>query len=62
MKAVWRFYRDDGQRWNWQQIGVGQAVLAQSSIGYSDYENCLDGAKDRGYVFLPAQRKQAPGR
>jgi hypothetical protein len=53
---------DDGHRWNWQQIGAGQAVVAESSKGYTNYEACLANAKDRGYVFLPAQSKQAPGR
>ena len=62
MNVIWRFYMDGGHLWNWQQIGAGQAVVAQSSSGYSDYEACLANAIDRGYVFLPAQRKQAPGR
>lgn len=62
MNVIWRFYMDEGQRWNWQQIGAGQAVVEQSSRGYSNYEACLASAVDRGYVFLPAQRKQAPGR
>ena len=53
---------DSGSRWNWQQIGAGQAVVAESSKGYADYEACLANAKDRGYVYLPAQSKQAPGR
>jgi hypothetical protein len=62
MNVIWRFYMDDGQRWNWQQIGAGQAVVEASSKGYGNYEACLANAKDRGYVFLPAQTKQAPGR
>jgi len=62
MNVIWRFYIDDGQRWNWQQIGAGQAVVEASPKGYSNYEACLANAVDRGYVFLPAQRKQAPGR
>jgi hypothetical protein len=53
---------DDGRRWNWQQIGAGQAVVAESPKGYGNYEACLANAIDRGYVFLPAQAKQAPGR
>jgi hypothetical protein len=62
MNVIWRFYMDGGHRWNWQQIGAGQAIVAESSNGYSNYEACLANAKDRGYVFLPAQGKQAPGR
>jgi hypothetical protein len=62
MNVIWRFYMDAGHRWNWQQSGAGQAVVAESSAGYSDYETCLADAKDRGYVFLPAQSKQAPRR
>jgi len=62
MNVIWRFYLDGGQHWKWQQIGVGQAVVAESSKGYSDYDSCLADAQDLGYVFLPAQRKQAPGR
>ena len=62
MNVIWRFYMDGGRRWNWQQIGAGQTVVAESSKGYSDYEACLANAKDRGYVYLPAQSKQAPGR
>jgi hypothetical protein len=62
MNVIWRFYMDDGRRWNWQQIGAGQAVVEASPQGYSNYEACLANAVDRGYVFLPAQRKQAPGR
>ncbi len=62
MNVIWRFYMDGGRRWNWQQIGAGQAVVAESSKGYGNYEACLASAIDRGYVFLPAQTKQAPGR
>ena len=62
MNVIWRFYVDDGNRWNWQQIGAGQAVVAESAKGYINYEACLANAKDRGYVYLPAQAKQAPGR
>ncbi len=62
MNVIWRFYMDDGQRWNWQQIGAGQAVVAESPKGYSNYDACLANAIDVGYVFLPAQRKQAPAR
>jgi hypothetical protein len=62
MNVIWRFYMDTEQRWKWQQIGAGQAIVAESSTGYSDYEACLADAKDRGYVFLPAQGKQAPRR
>ena len=31
MNVIWRFYVDDGNRWNWQQIGAGQAVVAESA-------------------------------
>lgn len=62
MNVIWRFYMDDGQRWNWQQIGAGQEVLAESSKGYTNYEACMANAKARGYVFLPAQGKRSPGR
>ena len=62
MNVIWRFYMDGGRRWNWQQIGAGQAVVAESSKGYANYEACLANAKVRGYVYLPAQVKQAPGR
>ena len=62
MNVIWRFYMDGGHRWNWQQIGAGQAIVAESSKGYSNYEACLANAKDRGYVFLPAQGKRSPGR
>ena len=62
MNIIWRFYMDSGSRWNWQQIGASQAVVAESSTGYVNYEACLANAKDRGYVYLPAQHKQAPGR
>ena len=62
MNIIWRFYMDGGHRWNWQQIGAGQEVLAESSKGYANYEACLANAKDRCYVFLPAQGKRAPGR
>jgi hypothetical protein len=37
-------------------------VVAESAKGYTNYEACVANAKDRGYVFLPAQSKQAPGR
>ena len=53
---------DGGQRWNWQQLGAGQAIVAESSKGYNDYEACVANAKDRGYVYLPAQCKRASGR
>ena len=62
MNVIWRFYLDGGSQWNWQQIGAGQSVVAESSKGYANYEACLANAKDRGYVFLPAQGKQAPRR
>ena len=62
MNVIWRFYMDDGRRWNWQQIGAGQAIVAESSRGYASYETCLANAIDKGYVYLPAQAKQAPGR
>ncbi|MBE0627125.1 MAG: hypothetical protein IH606_20185 [Burkholderiales bacterium] len=62
MNVTWRFYMDGGHQWNWQQIGAGQSVVAESSKGYTNYEACLSNAKDRGYGFLPAQAKQASGR
>ena len=62
MNVIWRFYLDAGQRWNWQQIGAGQAVVAESPKGFSNYEACLANAIDGGYAFLPAQKKQAPAR
>ena len=62
MNIIWRFYMDDGRRWNWQQIGAGQSIVAESSKAHANYEACLANAKDRGYMYLPAQAKQAPGR
>jgi hypothetical protein len=62
MNVIWRFYMDEGHRWNWQQIGASQAIVAESSKGYRNYEACMVNAKNRGYVFLRAQGKQAPGR
>ena len=62
MNVIWRFYMDGARLWNWQQIGAGQAIVAESSEGYSDYDACLANAKDRGYVFLQAQGKRAPRR
>ncbi len=62
MNVIWRFYMDSAQRWNWQQIGAGQAVLAESSKGYANYEACVANARARGYVFVPAQAKRTSGR
>ena len=62
MNIIWRFYMDGARRWNWQQIGAGQTVVAESAKGYVDYETCLANAINQGYVYLPAQAKQAPGR
>ena len=62
MNVIWRFYMDNGRRWNWQQIGAGQTIVAESAKSYSNYEACLANAIDQGYVYLPAQAKQAPGR
>lgn len=57
MNFIWRFYMDAGRQWNWQQIGAGQAVVAESSKGYKAYEVCLANAGNRGYVFQPSQAK-----
>lgn len=57
MNVIWRFYMDAGQQWNWQKIGAGQAVVAESSKGYKDYEACLENARHGGYVFQPPQDK-----
>ena len=62
MNVIWRFYMDGARLWKWQQIGPSQAIVAESSEGYGDYEACLANAKDRGYVFIPAQGKRAPRR
>jgi hypothetical protein len=62
MNVIWRFYMDGSHRWNWQQIGAGQVIVAESSRGYSNYEACLANATELGYVFLPAQSKRAAGR
>jgi len=54
---VWRFYRDEGRRWKWQQLSLYGEVISQSAKRYKDYESCLADAKENGHVFEPSQAK-----
>ena len=62
MNVIWRFYMDSGSRWNWSRSVPVRKPWRWLSKGYANYEACLANAKDRGYIYLPAQSKQAPGR
>ncbi|MCC6209203.1 MAG: hypothetical protein IT488_13795 [Gammaproteobacteria bacterium] len=55
MEPVWRFYLDEQEGWKWQRIGGDLTVIAESEIGWGNYESCLEDAKRQGYEFQPSQ-------
>ncbi len=54
-EPVWRFYLDDEFGWRWQRLRGDMTVIAESEIGWGNFENCLEDAKKQGYEFQPAQ-------
>ena len=62
MNVIWRFFVDGNQHWKWQQIGAGQSVVAESAKGYTNYEACMEDARDQGYVFTASKGRRPPGR
>ncbi len=62
MNVIWRFFMDVNRRWKWQQIGAGQAVVAESPNAYTDYEACMEDARNQGYVFTTSKGRRPPGR
>jgi hypothetical protein len=61
MNLVWRFYVDEKRRWKWQQLSVGHQVISESQSAYKAYEDCLEDAKQNGYVFQPSRARLMPG-
>ena len=55
MNLIWRFYRDQERQWRWQRLSVAQAVVAESTHAYKEYEGCVANAQGQGYVFQPPQ-------
>jgi hypothetical protein len=61
-RVIWRFFTSDESGWKWQQLAPDGAVLAESPKGYDEYEACLAGARDDGYLFESSQdRITRPG-
>jgi len=61
MNLIWRFYRDDGRQRRWQRLSADRTVIAESNMGYTDYEVCVVNAQGKGYVFHPTQLKTTRG-
>ena len=59
--TIWRFYTDSRQRWRWQCISVQREVIAESPKAYRKYEQCLDDARESGYVFHPSHARVLSG-
>lgn len=55
MNTIWRFHRDPQHEWHWQQLSPTQDVLATSTTGHQQYEQCLADAEAHGYVHHVAQ-------
>jgi len=62
MNVIWRFYRDQNQRWKWQRLSVDRAVLAESASAYKEYDSCLADAQKSGHDYQPSQAKLIRGR
>jgi hypothetical protein len=59
MNNIWRFYIDPNRQWRWQRLAADQSLISESPVGYLEYEKCLAGAINEGYVYHPSQEKRA---
>jgi len=62
MRGIWRFYVDAYARWRWQRLSVNKVVTAKSTVGFADYEQCVDDARSKGYLLQSNQAKLQPTR
>lgn len=60
MNLVWRFYRDNGGAWRWQQLETDHSVISDSPRGYATYDECLAEARKLGYAYAPSQERGRP--
>lgn len=62
MRGIWRFYVDEYARWRWQRLSVNKVLIAESTIGLADYEQCVDDARSKGYLLQSNQARLQPTR
>ncbi len=62
MHGMWRFYVDECARWRWQRVSANRVMVAESTVGFADYEQCVNDAHSKGYLVQAAEAKLKPTR